>query len=236
LFESEEEVKDCTVVMPCYKEKKEVVEKLYHDLVKEGFEVIVVDDGMTMPELTIPTLFYTPHQGYGYALKTGIKAASTPIVMTLDGDGQHSVEDAVKMYTVFKLINNCDMLVGCRWNLNEKPIRWIARKMINFTASLWAKNYMIDLNSGMRIFRRDSMIGYFPILCDTFSFTTSLAMAMVTDNKKIAWFPIDVLPRANGKSHVRLFRDGIITLKYIFWIGFALRTRRIRQWLRSIVS
>lgn len=229
-------MQDCTVVIPVYKENKNVVEKLYYDLKNEGFNVIVVDDGMTMPELDIPTIFYPEHKGYGYALKTGISSATTDLVLTMDSDGQHSVEDAVKMYTVFKLINNCDMLVGCRWNLNENPIRWIARKMINFVASLWAKNYMIDLNSGMRVFRKESMVGYLPILCDTFSFTTSLAMAMVTDGKKIAWFPIDVLPRAHGKSHVRLLRDGLVTLKYIFWIGFALRTRGIRAWLRKLNS
>jgi hypothetical protein len=154
----------------------------------------------------------------------------------MDGDGEHTADDARKIYTVFKLISKCDMVVGCRWNLKERPIRWIGRKVINLTASIWARHLLVDLNSGMRIFRRELALGYEPILCDTFSFTTSLTMSMVTDGHKVAWFPIDVQQRAFGKSHVRLVRDGLITIWYVFWIGFALRTRNLRAWIRSIVG
>ena len=89
-----------------------------------------------------------------------------------------------------------------------------------------------DLNSGMRVFKKELAVGYKPILCDTFSFTTSLTMAMVTDDHKVAWFPIDTMPRAYGKSRVKLLRDGLITIWFIFWIGFALRTRKLRSFLR----
>ena len=93
---------------------------------------------------------------------------------------------------------------------------------------------MVDLNSGMRMFKREIAVGYEPILCDTFSFTTSLTVAMTADNYKVAWFPINVQRRYSGKSNVNLIKDGFITVFYIFWIGFALRTRRIRAWLRSM--
>ena len=227
---------DCTAVIPVYKENKEVVEKLYNDLVKEGFEVIVVDDGATMPELTIPTLFYKPHKGYGYALKTGIKASTKDIILTMDSDGEHRVEDAIKLYTVFKLITSCAMLIGCRWNKKESSLRWIGRKVINFLATCLSRHMLPDLNSGMRIFRRDLAIGYSPILCDTFSFTTSITMAMVTDNYKVAWFPIDTNPRSYGKSHVKLWKDGWVTIFYVVWVGMSLRTRKVRAWMRNLIK
>lgn len=230
-------MRDVTVVIPVYNENNEIVQKTYSDLISMGTNVIIVDDGGTMDlPITTKTISYVPNMGYGYALKKGIAAAETAFIITMDGDGQHTADDARKLYTVFKLINDCDMVVGCRWNLNEKPLRWIGRKMLNFIASMIARHYLIDLNSGMRIFRRDLAIGYAPILCDTFSFTTSLTMSMVTDGHKIAWFPIDVQQRAHGKSSVRVVRDGAITLFFILWIGFALRTRRIRQWLRSLTG
>lgn len=225
-------MKDVTVVIPVYKEDPQIVTKTYLDLVSIGTNVIVVDDGATVDlPPTIKTIRYSPNMGYGYALKKGIAAADTAFILTMDGDGQHTVDDAKKLYTVFKLIKNCDMLVGCRWNLDEVGHRWIGRKILNFIASLLARHYLIDLNSGMRMFRRDLAIGYAPILCDTFSYTTSLTMSMVTDGHKIAWFPIDVKPRANGNSHVRIFKDGLITLWFILWIGIALRTREIRRYL-----
>lgn len=226
-------MKDVTVVIPVYKEDPAIVTKTYLDLVSMGTNVIVVDDGGTMDlPSTMKTVRYTPNMGYGYALKQGVKAADTAFIITMDGDGQHTAADASKIYTVFKMISSCAMVVGCRWNLGEKGHRWIGRKILNFIASLMARHYLIDLNSGMRMFRRDLAMGYKPILCDTFSFTTSLTMSMVTDGHKIAWFPIDVLPRAHGKSHVRVVKDGLVTVWYILWIGLALRTRRIRAWLR----
>lgn len=225
----------CTVVIPVFNEDVKNVTKTYCELKMQGFEVIIVDDGSNMdfPE-ELNVISYPANIGYGYALKQGIKKAETPFIITMDGDGEHTSSDAQKLYTVFNLIDDCDMLVGCRWSVNEKPIRWIGRKAINFLASLWSRHFMVDLNSGMRMFKREIAVGYEPILCDTFSFTTSLTVAMTADNYKVAWFPINVQRRYSGKSNVNLIKDGFITVFYIFWIGFALRTRRIRAWLRSM--
>ena len=220
------------MVIPAYREKPEIVEGLYFALSQLGAEVIIVDDGGYM-DLQVPK-HSIPHKGYGYAIKYGILQAKNNIICTMDGDGEHTIEDVEKLYKVFNLITDCSMVVGCRWNLKEKPIRWIGRKLINLTASLWAKHFMVDLNSGMRIFKRDLAISYSQILCDVFSFTTSLTMCIVNDGYKVAWFPIDNKPRVYGKSRVNLFRDGLVTIYYIFWIGFALRTRSIRKWLRNL--
>ena len=156
--------------------------------------------------------------------------------MTLDGDGQHTIEDAKKLYTICKLIGTHDMVVGCRWNLNETPVRWLGRKVLNFIASVIAGHYLVDLNSGMRIFRKEAMFGYLPILCNAFSFTTSLTMSMVADGKPVAYIPINVQPRVHGKSRVKVIKHGIITLRYILWIGFAMRTRGIRAWARKLLG
>ena len=226
---------DVTIIMPSYKEDPQVVMKTYCEMASYGFKVIIVDDGggLDLPIDDFYVISYPANMGYGYALKQGIKHADTEIVMTCDSDGQHSASDAKKLYEVFKLIDNCAMLVGCRWNLKEVWYRWFFRKIINFIASCWTKHFMQDLNSGMRIFRKDLAIGYSEILCDTFSFTTSFTICLVADNHKVAWFPIDVKDRACGKSHVSLLRDGFITVWYIFYIGFALRTRGIRKMFRS---
>lgn len=230
-------ISDVTVVIPCYKENNEAVTKTCSELHSMGMKVIVVDDGGTM-ELpsTIKTIRYVPNMGYGYALKQGIKASDTGYILTMDGDNQHTAKDAFKLYTVFKLIDNCDMVVGSRWNLQEPWYRWFFRKAINFVASCFARHMLVDLNSGMRMFRRQLALDYQDILCDTFSFTTSLTMSLVTDRYKVAYFPINVQERNFGKSRVRLVRDGLITIWFVVWIGFALRTRKIRAWLRNFLS
>ena len=223
-----------TVVMPTFMEDAALVTKTYCELSIRGAEVIVVDDGDTVDlDESINEITYKPNMGYGYALKQGILAASNKIVLTCDSDGQHSVDDVEKLYQVFKLHDDFAMVVGSRWNLEEDWHRWFARKCLNFLASCISGHYLQDLNSGMRIFKRDIVVGYMPILCDTFSFTTNLTMSVVTDKHKMAYFPITVQPRVYGKSRVKLFRDGLVTVYYIVWVGLALRTRKLRNWLRG---
>ena len=224
---------DLTVIIPCYREDEKLVTELYCNLSLLGCRVIVVDDGgdMFLPD-DVNCIRYRPNMGYGYAIKEGLKQVETPIVCTIDGDGEHAIEDVQKLYTMFKMIPDCAMVVGCRWNKKESKLRWFGRKVINSLAMLWSRHLLLDLNSGLRMFRKDLAIGYKDILCDTFSFTTSLTMALVTDGHKVAWFPINSNPRVYGKSRVRLLRDSMVTIFYIFWIGFALRTRKLRASLR----
>jgi len=174
---------DLSVVIPCDKEDERIVTTLYTELTTQGAEVIVVDDGGTM-NLTFQTVSHTPNMGYGYAIKRGIEKATRPIICTIDGDGQHQVSDVLKLYQVYKLRNDFKMVVGSRWNLKESYMRWLARKCLNFLATIISNHYMVDLNIGMRVFDRKIVMGYFPILCDTFSFTTSLTMSVVTDNRR----------------------------------------------------
>lgn len=235
ILQSQSSLVGLSVVIPCYKEEPSFLNQTYRELTSLGAEVIIVDDGGTM-ELEIPYVSYYPNMGYGYAIKFGIDKATNPVVLTMDADGQHTISDAKKLYQVFNLIDNCAMLVGSRWNLNEKWSRKLGRKVLNFIASCISGHYMVDLNSGMRVFKRELAIGYSPILCDTFSFTTSFTMSVVTDGHKLAYFPINVQQRNSGKSRVKLVRDSLVTLYYIVWVGLALRTRGIRQWLRSIVG
>ena len=145
--------------------------------------------------------------------------------------GKHLVEDVQKLYQVYKMVTDCKMVIGQRWGLAETGLRFWGRKVLNAIATIIANHYMVDLNSGIRVFDRQIAIGYSPILCDTFSFTTSLTMSMITDKHKITWLPIEVQDRTYGRSRVKIVQDGLVTLYYIVWVGLALRTRKLRAWL-----
>jgi len=221
---------DLTITIPVFQENHESLSALKKALSETGAEVIIVDDGSKDP---FPdSIKHGCNYGYGAALMTGIKNSTRPIIMTIDGDGQHGLEDVKNLYTVFKMLKNVDMIIGVRRLKHEKFSRYIGRKLLNTIASIIALYWLPDLNSGMRIFQRATMEGYHPILCKRFSFTTSLTLSMLLDGHRIEWFPISVKEREHGKSHVKVVKDGIVTLYYILKIGFALRTRRIRGWIR----
>ena len=222
---------DLTVCIPERDEDHEILSNIKSELESLGAEVIIVDDGSKDPFKDSIKHGYS--YGYGSALMTGIKNASREFILTIDGDGQHSVSEAVKLYHAFKLIGNADMVIGVRRLKDESMVRFIGRKLINWTASIFCTYWLSDLNSGCRIFRRSVAIGYFPILCREFSFTTSLTLSFMCDRHRVEFFPINIEKRVYGKSRVKLIKDGLVTLKYIFWIGTALRTRRIRSLLRK---
>lgn len=221
---------DLSIVIPCYEENHETIKKTVEELASLGAEVIVVDDGSRDPYPE--AIKHGVNQGYGSALMTGIKNATRPVIMTADGDGQHRTSEIVKLYHAYKLIGDADMVIGVRRLKREKALRFLGRKFLNWTASLLCFYWVPDLNSGLRIFKRITAIGYFPILCRTFSFTTSLTISMMADKYRVEFFPINVEERSHGKSHVNVIKDGWITLYYILRNSFALRTRGLRAWLR----
>lgn len=225
-------MEDLSIVFPCYNENHEALEKIVGELRFLGAEVIVVDDGSPFPYPD--SIKHGNNFGYGSALMTGIKNATRGIILTADSDSQHTVKEIVKIYHAYKLMGDVDMVIGARRLKHEKFIRFFGRKFLNWTASMLCNYWISDLNSGLRIFKRDIVMGYFPILCRTFSFTTSLTISMMADKHRVEYFPINVEERAYGSSHVKVFKDGWITLYYIFRNSIALRTRGIRTWKRGL--
>ena len=197
------------------------------------WEVIVVDDGSVVP-FPDATIRHPVSLGYGAALKAGIARATGEWIVTADGDGQHRWKDVLRLVEFMEDFPETEMVIGDR-RLRETSVkRFLGRKALNWLASMFAGRWIPDLNGGLRVFRRKVAVGYFPILCDQFSFTTSLTLSMLTDGYKVDWLPVLVHPRSHGQSQVKVWRDGWRTLCLIVWIGMALRTREVRRVWRHL--
>lgn len=226
-----------TIVVPVYNEDASVVEKLLRETYTTFGGTVamhIVDDGSDVP-CPYATISSSYNQGYGAALKEGIRASTTPWIITMDGDGQHRIRDVQRLIEFVKDFPEYDMVIGNRRLKEESFKRWWGRKLLNWTATLFANRWIADLNSGIRIFKREVALSYEPILCDRFSFTTTITMSFLTDGRLVDWLPIRVLSRSNGHSKVNLWKDGARTLYYIVKIGLALRTRKLREFTRPLV-
>lgn len=225
-----------TLVVPVKNEDPVLLEDLRaqtESTFKGSVVLSIVDDGSN-PPAPVSKHRHDVSLGYGSALKTGILAADTEWVVTMDGDGQHRLRDVERLIEFTRDFPDIDMVVGDRRVHETSLKRFLGRKFLNYSASVMADRWIPDLNSGLRIFRRRVALGYLPILCNGFSFTTSLTMAMVADKLQVDWLPIQVAPRPKGKSHVKVIQDGLVTLRYILVIGLALRTRRLRAIFRPV--
>jgi hypothetical protein len=86
-----------------------------------------------------------------------------------------------------------------------------------------------DLNSGLRVLRREALEPLLPILPDGFSFTTTCTLAMILRRQRVGYLPITYAPR-RGRSKLHPVWDTLGTLRLILGVvaRFRLHTGRGR--------
>jgi len=213
-----------SVVVPAYNEAS-AIERTVSDIrstlgLGPLFEIIVVDDGSTdqtgaVARRSGAKVIRHPHNiGYGRALKDGITAAVYETIVIIDADGTYPARDILRI--VAELDRGFDLAVGVRSGaaVNDSWIKAPLRRLLKFLVEFTTGQRVPDVNSGLRAFRRSAILPYFPQLCETFSFTTSMTLAYLLTGRFVAHVPIDYFDRV-GTTKVRLFRDSLRTLQYI---------------------
>ena len=218
---------DFTVVIPGYNEMG-AIERTIEELRKAvprgaRFRMIVVDDGSTddtkqilhriPPADDLLILEHARNRGYGAALKTGIRAAATELIAITDADGTYPNE---RLPELVAACAQYDMVVGARTgeNVQYSKLRSIPKYFLRRWMSWIAKQSIPDINSGMRVFRKPIVERFFSILPDTFSFTVTITLAMLTNYQPVLFVPISYSPRL-GKSKIKPIRD---TLRFVLLI------------------
>ena len=215
-----------TVIVPAFNEGfsiKETIKNIKDVLSIAGitpYEVIIVDDGSSdntgklALESSVTVLRHPHNLGYGAALKTGILRAQYDTVIITDSDGTYPISEIPNLYK--KYLEGFDMVVGARQGVVYRGsyIKWPLRIVLKFLVEWTAGRKIPDINSGLRIFSKQTISGYFNRLCNTFSFTTSATLAYMMTGRFVTYVPIDYTERI-GSSHVRLWRDSLRTLQFI---------------------
>jgi glycosyltransferase involved in cell wall biosynthesis len=174
--------------------------------------VLVVDDGSSdgTAELAESAGAYTIRHPYnignGAAVKTGIRKAQGRILVMLDGDGQHSPEEIPRL---LEEMDRYDMVVGAR--TSESDTTWhrdVANKVYNWFASYVCGRKIDDLTSGFRAIRADCAQGFVYLLPNTFSYPTTITLAVVRSGRSLGYVPIQTNRRI-GKSKINLLQDGL---------------------------
>lgn len=207
--------KRVSIIIPAYNEEAGIGGVLRELIESFGdrHEIIVVDDGSTdgtakaVGEFSgVRLIRHRRNFGYGAALKTGILNSTSELVCFFDADGQHNPEDITRL---LEAAPNADMVVGARGRSAFKLIRRMPGKLLlGLVARLLTSRKIPDLNSGLRLVRRQIMLRYIHLLPDKFSATTTMTMIMLVRNYTVVYIPITVRKRV-GVSQVRQFRDGL---------------------------
>jgi glycosyltransferase involved in cell wall biosynthesis len=208
-----------TLIIPAYNEVEGITKTLQEILERlpglaVPYETIVVDDGSTdgtaetaqaIPEVYL--IRQPENQGYGAALKAGILSAKYDAILITDADGTYPAEAIPTLIREF-FDGRYAMVVGARMGEDVKiPLmRRPAKGVLQAMASYLVGRRIPDINSGLRIFRKDLARKWFHILPAGFSFTMTITLAMLSDDYRVRFIPIDYHPRT-GRSKIRPVRD-----------------------------
>jgi len=185
-------------------------------------EIIVVDDGSTDETSALArragavVVKHPYNKGNGAAVKSGIRRASGEFVLILDGDGQHSAGDAVRLV---ERLGDYDLVVGARNSSTQASLaRRAGNAALNGFASYLTGTDIRDLTSGFRAARRDHLLEFIHLLPNGFSTPTTTTLAFIKAGLNVAFEPTEARRRV-GASKIRLARDGakflVIILKIV---------------------
>jgi glycosyltransferase involved in cell wall biosynthesis len=206
--------REVSIVIPAYNEAPHVAAQI-RDVAKVmestgwRYEIILVDDGSTDGTAEraaetgrgIVVLRHRRNRGYGAALKSGIAAARFDWILITDADGTYPCAAIPELLAVTA---GRDMVVGARIGASVKiPLeRRAAKTFLRWLASYLAGRKLPDINSGLRVMRKDLVTRYTHLLPSGFSFTTTITLAAACDDYYVEYVPIDYHARL-GKSKIR---------------------------------
>ena len=209
-----------TFVIPAHNEEAaipSVLESLRRVVQSDGLEaeIIVVDDGSTdgtaaaaaahgARVITVPM-----NVGYGAALRRGIEAAAHSRIVIADGDASYPLE-----YTgeLLRRLERFDLVIGRRTgttyyrSLLSYPFRLLYLLLVWFVVG----RRVPDPNSGFRAFRRETIEEFLPVMCQGFSFTTSMTTLYLLSGRTVDYVAIPYRRRL-GRSKIKFFRDMLRT-------------------------
>jgi glycosyltransferase involved in cell wall biosynthesis len=227
-----------SVVIPAFNEAESlagVVENLRSDLRRRDIEheIVVVVDGATdgteaVARLVADQVIVHPvNCGYGRSLKTGILAAKHDCIVITDADGTYPHD---RIPDLLALMDRFDMVVGARSGVfyQGNTVKRYGRVLFRWLSEYATGQAIPDINSGLRVFRRNQIVPFFPLINSGFSFTTTCTVSYLLNDLLVAYVPIDYLKR-HGVSKVHHVRDSLRALQII--VEAILRCNPIKAFL-----
>lgn len=215
-----------TVIMPCYNEA-DVIASVLPEIIgaarENHWRIIAVDDGSSDDSYRIlqsfaaddvKVLHHKLNRGYGAAIKTGIRAAGTRYVATIDADGQHDPADLKRLLDA-AVERDADMVVGGRRANTGSRYRSIGKALIK-RITHWLVDFDVqDQNSGLKLYDRETALRFLSLAPDNMAYSDIILLLFVDRRHKVIEVPITIRPRSGGKSTIST-RTAFDTLSEIF--------------------
>ena len=219
-------LKNISILIPAFNPDNKLI-VLTRELIKAGFmNISIVDDGSAEEYKPIfdqlglqkqcRILVHAKNMGKGRALKTGFNyflnnCTGCVGIVTADADGQHSIEDIIKVSQ--KLIDNPEKLIlGSRnFSTSNIPFRSrfgniMTRKMFGLLAGM----RISDTQTGLRAISADFALDLISVNGERFEYETNMLLECKNKNIDIDEVYIDTIYiEENKSSHFDPIKDSI---------------------------
>ena len=231
-----------TVVIPALNEAGNIgrlVEETYSHVPPAMLaEVIVVDDASTdatgaevkalIADGRHAGLRYLRHDqrsGQSSALRSGILAATMPVIATMDGDGQNDPRDIPRLVHELAVPGTSGPALVNGWRTKRKDTgskRW-ASKAANWIRDKVLKDECPDTGCGIKVYWRDiflrlpfftSMHRYLPALFQTYG-------------HQVAYVPVNDRPRQAGQSKYNNLNRALVGLYDLVGVSWLRRRTNV---------
>jgi glycosyltransferase involved in cell wall biosynthesis len=220
---------DLSIVMPCLNEAASVadcVKQAREALAKYGIdgEVIVADNGSTdgSRELAASAgarVVPVPLRGYGSALLTGIASARGDYIVMGDADGSYDFFAIDKFLA--KLREGYDLVMGNRFKGGVAPgampflHRYLGNPVLSFLGRLFFSSEVGDFHSGLRGFRRSSILAL-DLRTTGMEFASEMVVKASVQGLRSTEVPVTLSPdKRDRPPHLRTWRDGWRHLRFL---------------------
>jgi glycosyltransferase involved in cell wall biosynthesis len=237
---------DLSVIVPV-KDEEENIARLIKEIcfVLDGlveYEIVYVDDGSsdkTWERLValsekLSRLRIARHRkscGQSVAIHTGVKAARSPLIATLDGDGQNDPADILRLLEVF---NSPDSPLGLQLVIGHRRKRqdsWLKRS--SGRVANWVRGYLLkdrtpDTGCGLKLFPRDTFLGL-PFFDHMHRFLPAL---ILRSGGAVLSMEVNHRPRKHGQSHYGVWDRlwvGLVDLLGVMWLQRRSKTADVEE-------
>ena len=237
---------DLTIVVPVRDEEANIaplIDEICSSL--EGlleYEIIYVDDGssdrtwenLVQLSETLSQLRIVRHRrsfGQSVAIHTGVKAARSPLIATLDGDGQNDPADIPRLLEVY---NSADSSLGLQLVIGHRRKRqdsWLKRS--SGRVANWVRGYLLkdrtpDTGCGLKLFPRDTFLGL-PFFDHMHRFLPAL---ILRSGGAVLSVEVNHRPRKHGQSHYGVWDRlwvGLGDLLGVMWLQRRSKTAEVEE-------
>jgi dolichyl-phosphate beta-glucosyltransferase len=217
-----------SVVIPCFNEGKTVFQNIkeingYLARKFSGYEIIAVNDGssdntlselrLVQQEVSVKIINNEINEGKGRAVRDGISASSSEIVMFLDADLAIPIEELEKF--IEEINKGADIAIASRFVPGLKilrPVLWyrkIMERIFQILRIIILNSWKVrDTQCGFKVFRLDAARRIFSMATiNRFAFDAEIIFIAKKFGYTIRELPISL--QNPPQSHIRILRDSV---------------------------